>query len=162
MKNIAFIDWQNLYKSLEWHIDLQKFRVFLEKRFGVKEAYYFLGFKEKENDLYIKLQKAWFLLVFNEKPETLKSAKKGNIDVCLTFQSMKYLYEEEFDRMVLVSWDGDFKILVDHFIAKQKFLRVLFPNKKFASSLYKELRNDKTYFLDYARENLEYKKRGDL
>jgi hypothetical protein len=53
MKNIAFIDGQNLYKSLERHIDLQKFRIFLEKRFDVKEAYYFLGFKEKENDLYI-------------------------------------------------------------------------------------------------------------
>jgi uncharacterized LabA/DUF88 family protein len=158
INNYAFIDWQNLYRGLEWHIDLKKFREFLTKRFWVKEAFYFLWFKEWEQELYQALQRAGFVVIFNEKPENLKSDKKWNIDVNLTFDSMKKLYEEDFDNMILVSWDWDFKVVVDHFILKNKFGRILFPNKKFASSLYKQLRNNHTYFLDFARNNLEYKK----
>ena len=55
-KNIAFIDWQNFHLSLKadgWAVDLEKFRVFLNDKFNVKEAYYFLGFvSEDEEDLY--------------------------------------------------------------------------------------------------------------
>jgi uncharacterized LabA/DUF88 family protein len=138
---------------------LKKFREFLTKRFWVKEAFYFLWFKQNEQELYQALQRAGFVVIFNEKPEKLKSDKKWNIDVNLTFDSMKKLYEEEFDKMVLVSWDWDFKILVDHFISKNKFLRILFPNKKYASSLYFSLWNNKTYYLDFAKESLEYSKK---
>jgi hypothetical protein len=46
---------------------------------------------------------------------------------------------DQFDKILLVSWDGDFKILVDFLIKKERFLKILFPNKKYASSLYKSL-----------------------
>ena len=48
---------------------------------------------------------------------------------------------EKFEKIVLVSWDGDFKILVDYLLKKGKLKKVLFPNKKYASSLYKDLTN---------------------
>ena len=46
-----------------------------------------------------------------------------------------------FEKILLVSWDWDFKILVDYLIKKQRFLKILFPNKKYASSLYNDLMN---------------------
>jgi len=66
--------------------------------------------------------------------------KKGNVDSDIIFQVMKKMYaREDFDKIVLVSGDGDYKLLVDFLIEKNKFKKILFPNKKFASSLYKEL-----------------------
>lgn len=46
---------------------------------------------------------------------------------------------DSFDKILLISGDGDFKILVDYLIKKERFLKILFPSKKFASSMYKNL-----------------------
>lgn len=165
-RNYAFIDGQNLYQGLDWNIDHARFRVYLRDKYNIEKAYYFLWFKEKENALYEKLQEAGFILIFNEKPQHLKSQKKGNIDVNLVFYAMKKLYdsviweEKEFDKIVLVSWDGDFKGMVDFFVEKWKFLKILFPNKKYASSLYNDLTFKYMYYLNDAKHHLEYKKRG--
>ena len=58
-KNIAFIDGQNLYMATSkreispWDIDLARFRIYLEQKYHVTKAYYFLGFVQVENnDLY--------------------------------------------------------------------------------------------------------------
>lgn len=40
---------------------------------------------------------------------------------------------------IIVSGDGDYKRLVDFLIKKDHFGKMLFPNTKFASSLYKSL-----------------------
>ena len=48
---------------------------------------------------------------------------------------MRVLYKKElFDKVVLVSGDGDYKMLVDFLIEENKFKKILFPNEKFASS----------------------------
>jgi hypothetical protein len=53
---------------------------------------------------------------------------------------MKHLYlREPFDRIVLVSGDGDYKLLVDFLIQEQRLAKILFPYGTFASSLYKKL-----------------------
>ena len=53
---------------------------------------------------------------------------------------MKKLYKkEDFEKLVLVSGDGDYKLLVDFLIKENRLEKVLFPNKRFASSLYKKL-----------------------
>jgi hypothetical protein len=53
---------------------------------------------------------------------------------------MKNLIENiNLGKIVIISGDGDYKKLVDYLISKNKFLKILFPNKKFASSLYKKL-----------------------
>jgi len=51
------------------------------------------------------------------------------------------LDNNDFSRIVLVSGDGDYKKLVDYLLKKEKFKKILFPNKNFASSLYKNLSN---------------------
>lgn len=43
----------------------------------------------------------------------------------------------DFKKFVLVSGDGDYKKVVDYLVKKGIFEKILFPNKKFASSLIK-------------------------
>lgn len=149
--HVAFIDGQNLHlgtKNRGWAVDHAKFRIYLTEKYGVKEAYYFLGFvSEEENGLYERLQKAGFILSFREHSSALKGKKKGNVDCDIVFNVMRKLVEgEDFDKIILVSGDGDYKKLVDFLIKRNKFEKILFPNKEFASSLYKKLGGE---FFDY-------------
>ena len=175
--NIAFIDGQNLYfgttkcsdcatkanrelKSMQlsdcscgsaWKINLAKFRIYLKDNYNISEAYYFLGFlRNKNSDLYNELQKAGFIVQFKEHTELLMSKKKGNVDADIIFQAMEKLLDhgEEFNKIVIISGDGDFKKLVSYFISKDRFEKILFPNRRFASSLYSELGSERFDYLD--------------
>lgn len=131
-----------------WEINLTKFRVYLKENYGVSEAYYFLGnLQDKNEDLYKEIQKAGFILVFKEHHNKAMSKKKGNVDTDLVFEVMKNIADNlEFDQIILVSGDGDYKKLVNYLISKKRFKKILFPNRKFASSLYHEFGGE---FLDY-------------
>ena len=145
-KNTAFVDGQNLYMSTTtadepWHIDLARFRIYLKQKYKVEKAYYFLGFtQEEQQDLYDEIQEAGFILKFKEHSPVMLSKKKGNVDTDLVFTVMKKLYRnEKFNKVVLVSGDGDYKMLVDFLIEENKFEKILFPNQKRTSSLYKKI-----------------------
>ena len=157
--NIAFIDGQNLSKSLSWNIDYRRFKVYLKDKYNISEIYYFLWYVDWQNSLYQNLQKAGFILIFNSKWENLKSNKKWNIDVNLVFEAMKKFAEKDFDNFLLVSWDWDFFNMIDYFIEQWKFIRILFPSRKNYSSLYRSLRNRFFFFIDEARWKLEYIKK---
>lgn len=162
--NIAFIDWQNLHlwiTSENWQIDLKKFRIFLRDKFQIEEAYYFLWFiSDEEQELYNCLQKAWFIVSFREHSAALKWKKKWNVDVDIVFEIMKKLVEkDEFNQIVLVSWDWDYKKVVDYLIRKNLLKKIIFPNWKH-SSLYNKLWNSYFYYLKNAKDKIEYKKRG--
>ena len=142
-KNIAFIDAQNLHlwtQSEWWQIDFKRFRIYLRDKFKVEEAYFYIGFlSEPEQDLYTRLQKSGFIVVFREHNPNMKWKKKWNVDVDICFDMMKNLIEnKDFDKIVLVSGDWDYIKPVKYFIEKWKFKKILFPNKKF-SSLYKQI-----------------------
>lgn len=144
--NIAFVDGQNLYlgttkSEVAWTVDLSRFRVYLNKKYNVEKAYYFLGCVNEEfQDLYDEIQEAGFILKFREHNTVMLGKKKGNVDSDIIFNVMKKLYKkEDFDNIVLVSGDGDYKILVYFLISENRFKKILFPNKKFASSLYRQL-----------------------
>ena len=67
---------------------------------------------------------------------------------------MKKLVDNEpFGKAFIISGDGDYKKVVDYLIKKNKFGKMLFPNKQFASSLYKSLGGE---FYDYL-ENADVK-----
>jgi uncharacterized LabA/DUF88 family protein len=151
--NLAFIDGQNLYmgtnsESPPWEVDLIKLRNYLLRKYSVQKAYYFLGFVDESNqELYDNIQEAGFILKFREHSSVMMSKKKGNVDTDIVFDILKRMYKKElFDKIVLVTGDGDYKMLVDFLIEESKFEKILFPNKKFASSLYKKL--TRVYF-DY-------------
>ncbi len=65
--NYAFIDSQNLnlgVRSQGWFLDFLKFRVYLAEKYGVKVAYLFIGYIQKNQDLYSSLQKCGYVLIF--------------------------------------------------------------------------------------------------
>jgi uncharacterized LabA/DUF88 family protein len=155
-KNIAFIDGQNLHLRTtqnNWKIDHNKLKVYLKDKYHVTEAYYFLGYiAEEQQELYNNLQKAGFIVLFREHNSYSITKKKGNVDTDIVFEIMKNLIEnKDFDKIVLVSGDGDYKKLVDYLIKKDRFKKILFPNENFASSLYDSLGSE---FFDYL-ENLK-------
>ena len=182
-QNIAFVDGQNLYlgttkctncstelgiayKDMQlvdcacgnaWEVTLSKFRIYLKENYHVSEAYYFLGYVQDENDeLYKEIQKAGFIILFKEHHKLSKSKKKGNVDTDIVFEVMKNLLDNnDFDKIILVSGDGDYKKLINYLISKDRFKKILFPNKKFASSLYKELGGESFDYLDNIKSYLK-------
>jgi len=149
--NIAFIDGQNLHlgtKECGWSVDHEKLRTYLAEKYQIAEAYYYLGFVSgDQQDLYDSLQKAGFILSFREHASTLKGHKKGNVDCGIVFGAMKKLVDNEpVNKFFIISGDGDYRKLVDYLVKKGKFGKMLFPNRKFASSLYKALGGE---FYDY-------------
>lgn len=162
MKNIAFIDGQNLYmgtlsSETPWKIDFLRFRVYLREKYKVEKAYYYIGYMKGENQfLYEKLQEFGFILVFRKHNAEMESHKKGNVDSDIIFNVMKKLYKKEaFDKIMLVSGDGDYRMMVDFLIKENRFEKILFPNWKFASSLYKKL--NPRYFGDLGMPSLRKK-----
>ena len=151
--NLAFIDGQNLHLGTtqnDWKIDHEKFRIYLRDKYLISEAYYFLGYiSEKEQDLYNKLKKAGFIVLFKEHTSSLKAHKKGNVDTDIVFEIMKNLVDNQnFSKIILISGDGDYKKLVEYLIKKDKFKKILFPNRKFASSLFFSLGGESFGYLD--------------
>ncbi|HYC34516.1 MAG TPA: NYN domain-containing protein [Candidatus Paceibacterota bacterium] len=146
-KNIALIDGQNLHMATAkrvndpWHIDLVRFRIYLEQKYHVTQAYYFLGYVQETNqDLYEEIQKAGYVLLFREHNPAMLGTKKGNVDSDIIFHIMKKLYKkEDFEKVILVSGDGDYKRMVDFLIEENRFEKILLPDRNRASSLYKRL-----------------------
>jgi uncharacterized LabA/DUF88 family protein len=169
IRNYAFIDGQNLYMNTtkkivdSWNIDLFRFRIYLEKKYYVDKAYYFLGYvQEKNQELYEKIQNAGFTLLFREHNPAMLGKKKGNVDSDMIFNIMKKLYrKEDFDKVIIVSGDGDYKPLIDFLIEENKFEKILFPDKKFASSLYKKLGSEYFDYLENKdiKDKIEFKKK---
>ena len=170
-KNIAFIDGQNLYMGTAkreqnpWRINLKRLRIYLEQKYNITKAYYFLGYvQEAREDLYEEIQAAGFVLMFREHNAAMLGKKKGNVDSDIIFQVMKRLYKEEnIGKIFLISGDGDYKMLVDFLIEEKKFGKMLFPNRQFASSLYKKLGSEYFDYLESVRDKISQKKeKGSL
>lgn len=153
--NLAFIDGQNFHlgttlSDKPWRVNLSRFKIYLDKKYNVKEAYYFLGYVQDINqEIYSEIQKAGFILVFKQHNPAMLGKKKGNVDTDIVFAIMKRLHKKnDFTKLVLVSGDGDYKLLVDFLIEENKLKKILFPNRKFASSLYKSLGGEYFDYLD--------------
>lgn len=164
-RNIAFIDAQNLHlgtTSEKWKIDFFKFRIYLEKKYNIVEAYFFLWFlDEDQQEMYRKIQKAWFIIEFREHTSHMKWKKKWNVDVDIVFEVMKRLIEEkDFDKIVLISWDWDYIKLVNYMIWNELLKKLIFPNKQF-SSLYNPIAYN--YWINLSlpdiRKKIEYIKK---
>lgn len=170
IRNIAYIDGQNLKMGTvdttpSWKVDLKRFRVYLQEKYKVDKAYYYMGYVIDGTEferLYEYIQDAGFILVFREHNSAMLGKKKGNVDSDIIFDAMRRLYlKEKFEKIVLVSGDGDYKSLVSFLIAENRFSKLLFPNKRYASSLYRQL--EPKYF-DYLnntdiKNKIEYQKR---
>src|SRR3989344_3368140 len=128
--NVAYIDAANLHKGVEnlgWKINYKRFRVWLKEKYGIKQAYIFIGLVPKYKDLYTTLQEAGFTLVFKEVVYDGAGKVKGNCDADLVLKATQDAYENTFEKAVLVSSDGDYVGLVKFLMTKNKFEAILSP-----------------------------------
>jgi len=96
------------------------------------------------------------LLKFREHNPAMFGKKKGSVDSDIIFHIMKKMYKKEnLEKIILVSGDGDYKLVIDFLIEEGRFEKVLFPNKKRASSLYKKLSNK--YFASLDDKDIQNK-----
>ncbi|MBR3257050.1 NYN domain-containing protein [Candidatus Saccharibacteria bacterium] len=165
LRNIAFIDGQNLnYSTVDskpsWKIGLVRFRTYLKEKYQVDEAYYFLGcIDDNYSELYDNIQRAGFILVFREHNSKFLSVKKGNVDTDIVFSVMKKLYKrEKFNKIVLVSGDGDYYKMVKFLVEEDRLCKILMPVKARSSSLYRQI---PTKYRDYL-DKPEIKKKIEL
>jgi uncharacterized LabA/DUF88 family protein len=160
--NQAFIDGQNLRFSTTkadqaWNVDLRRFRTYLDRKYHVTRAYYFMGYQMQQYaELYRKIQEAGYILIFRQHNEKMNTIKKGNVDTDIVFHIMrKIANREKFDQIILVSGDGDYFKMVQYLIEKGKFARLLAPNENYMSSLYKTF--DPKYYAFLSRPDVKDK-----
>lgn len=148
-------------------MDWRKFRLWLEKEYGVTHAYMFIGYMPENESLYELMHEHGYLIVLKPtleikaKPEdeTTKEGEeqkpvvKGNIDADLVLYAMKEYHS--YDKAVIVSGDGDFFGLLEYLIGQHKLLKLLTPNQRYSTLL----KNFEPYIecLDPHRKELAYR-----
>lgn len=171
----AFIDSQNLNVStqkLGWKMDWHKFRMFLADKYGVTQAFMFIGYVPEFENMYVQLHETGYSVVLKptydmtrprpeEQPKTdnksgeteEKKPVKGNIDAELVLWAMKEI--NQYDKAIIVSGDGDFYCLVEYLQQQNKLLKILTPTSHY-SSLFNRY---ETYIerLDQSRSLLAYR-----
>ncbi len=160
--NFAYIDGANLYKGVEslgWNMDYQRFRVWLSEKYGVKNAYIFIGLIPKYKELYTYLQEAGFTLIFKEVVYDGDGKPKGNCDADLVLKTVVDYYEERLGKAVIITSDGDYASLVNFLKEKKAFLSLISPNNK-CSYLLRKL-NIRIVYLDTQENKIRKEKAPD-
>ncbi|MEK7095756.1 MAG: NYN domain-containing protein [Patescibacteria group bacterium] len=155
--NYAFIDGQNLnmgIKKLGWNLDFRKFHYYLQRKYGVTKAYFFVGMVEEQADLYANLLSMGYTLILKPTVEHKEGTVKGNIDADLVLHAM--IEFSNYEKAVVVSGDGDFYGLYEYLESKNKLGAIVAPNRQFSSLLNSFL----PYIdrLDGYKRHLAYKK----
>ncbi|MCX6719770.1 MAG: NYN domain-containing protein [Candidatus Staskawiczbacteria bacterium] len=150
--NYAYIDGANLHRGVidfGWKLDYRRFRVWLSDKYSVKKAHIFIGLIPKYKDLYKYLQDCGFILVFKEVVYDGDGKAKGNCDADLVLQTVCDVYENKFDKAIIVSSDGDYASLVKFIEDRGKLRTILSPhNKDLCSILLKRINVPIAYLND--------------
>lgn len=139
--NYAFIDGNNLYlgvKNQGWQLDYRKFRIFLKDKYKVSKAFLFIGYVAGNEGMYTFFQKSGYICIF--KPTLIisegKTKKvKGNVDAELVLHAM--VEYPNYDKVVIVTSDGDFYCLLEYLVKQNKLLKLIVPSLKYSSLLRK-------------------------
>ena len=154
--NYAFIDSQNLNLSIReqgWVLDFMKFRTYLKDKYGIVKAFIFIGYVPQNQDLYTNLQKAGYILIFKPTLSLPNGGIKGNVDAELVLHTM--VEYQNYDKALIVTGDGDFYCLVDYLEKNDKLLKLLVPNMKKFSSLYRKMMPH-IAFMNNLKDKLEH------
>lgn len=156
--NFAFIDSQNLNLSIRaqgWVLDYKKFRKYLEDKYSITKAFLFLGYVPQNQDLYTSLQESGYIVIFKPTLTLSNGQVKGNVDAELVLHTM--VEYQKYYKALIVTGDGDFYCLVDYLIKQDKLLKLMVPNEKKFSSLFRKAMPH-IVFMNNLREKLEYRK----
>jgi len=156
--NFAYIDGANLHNgiaSFGWTLDYARFRVWLSEKYGVRNAYIFIGLIPRYKELYKYLQECGFTLIFKEVIYDSGGKAKGNCDADLVLQAARDTYENKFNLAVLVSSDGDYAGLVKFLKERKKLKVVLSPHTKDKCSILLKRTDVSITYLNNVRSFLE-------
>lgn len=145
--NYAFIDGSNLhltYEHMNWKMDYRKLRRFLRKRHNITTAYYFVGYRLKNSDIYQKLKKYGYVL---------KHEVANNLDQYLIKQAKWDI--NNYDKAIIISSDKHFTELIKYLDSRDKLKLVLAPCNQGCSGKLKRAANTKIEFLSNYRKDLE-------
>lgn len=129
--NFAYIDGANLDKAMRdlgWKLDYRRFRVWLSEKYNIKRAYIFIGLISKYKNLYTYLQELGFTLIFKEVIYDGIGKPKGNCDADLVLRATRDTYENNFDKAIIITSDGDYASLIKFIQEKGVLLVVLSPS----------------------------------
>jgi len=150
--NYAYIDGANLHigiKGLDWKLDYARFRVWLTEKYNVKRAYLFIGLVPRYHVIYEYLQECGFTLVFKQTISDGEGKIKGNCDADLVLRAVCDTYENQFEKSIIVSGDGDFASLVKFLSDRGKIRVVLAIDPKKCSILLKQTGVKITYLREF-------------
>lgn len=159
--NYAYIDAANLHnatESLGWKLDYKKFRILLSEKYGVANAYIFIGLIDKYTDLYTHLQECGFILVFKEVVYDNNKKPKGNCDADLVLHVTRDAYENKFTKAVIVSSDGDYAGLVKFLFEQGKLNTIISPSLKGRCSILLKRTNAPIVYLNDKRRAVDRRK----
>lgn len=163
----AFIDSQNLNVGVQkhgWKMDWKKLREFLKTKYGVTEAFMFIGYVPENEDMYKQLHESGFRIVLKPtydmtrpRPEQEEGEEKkpikGNVDAELVLWAMKEF--PKYQKAIIVSGDGDFFCLVEYLVEQKRLLKILTPSQQY-SGLYNAF-DEYVEQLDKYRHELQYR-----
>lgn len=154
MENYAFIDGNNIYlgiKELGWELDYRRFRIYLNDKYNVTKAFYFIGFIEDNRDLYKYLESCGYIMIYKQVIKDGRGSFKGNCDAELVLHAM--VEYQNYDQAVIVTSDGDFACLLSYLNKNKKLKTVLAPEKEKCSILIKkEVPNNIAFLEDLKRK----------
>ena len=156
--NFAYIDGANLHQamsSLGWDLDYRNLRIWLSDKFDITTAYLFLGNIPKYGKLYQYLQESGYILIFKEVVYDNKGKPKGNCDADIVLKATQDFYQNNYDKMLLISSDGDYSSLVSFVLSQNKLLGVLSPAKKDKCSILIKRTNCKIFYISDQKNILE-------
>ena len=156
--NYAFIDSQNVNLAIRaqgWTLDFRKFQRYLADKYHITKAFLFIGYVPENRGLYTYLQQHGYIVVFKPTLRTPDGTVKGNVDAELVLHAM--IEFPNYDKAIIVTGDGDFHCLVDYLLRHNKLERLLIPNRRRFSSLYRKMMPH-IHFMNSLREKLEYRR----
>ncbi|MBU2579192.1 NYN domain-containing protein [Patescibacteria group bacterium] len=159
--NYAYIDGANLHRGIVgfgWTLDYARFRVWLSEKYGVKNAYIFIGLIPKYKELYKYLQECGFILMFKEVIYDGDGKAKGNCDADLVLQVARDTYENKFDKAIIISSDGDYAGLIKFLKEQGKLRTILSPHTKNLCSILLKRTDAPIAYLNDQRSILQIKK----
>lgn len=159
--NVAYIDGANLHKgmnSLGWKLDYARFRVWLREKYKVGRAYIFLGLISSYGNLYKYLQESGFILVYKEVVYDDSGKPKGNCDADLVLHTVVDVYENKFEKAIIVASDGDYASLLKFLKSRNKVETILSPRNADKCSILLKRTDVKISYLDDQRSILEVQK----
>lgn len=136
----AYIDASNLKFGVAqggWNLDYRKFRSWLRDKFGITQAFMFMGFKSGNVALYEELEGLGFSIIFRSTITGSNGITKGNVDGELILRTCRDFFEEDLASAVLVSGDGDYHCIVEFLKEKNIPVTIVSPNRKYLSLLLK-------------------------